>query len=1413
MGSSCSSSQKKDKERSKKKKKGCSPEGRRRSSVKSTDSLPYGKDSTPPQERSGIASATAGDGATEAVASAPVNITSPAAVQHNGENVASPPAHVMSPAQGNEVPLDDGLPSLQSSFPEDVHELLMGHLGEDEPCGSHGSRLISLYVCSGLPDMELERSHLTERVYPQVRTYCAERGCDFNVVDLHWGVNTDGLDRVFLTDLCLGTISRLQREGHFLVLVLLNEKLEHPLPHILPSSVPSADFTAAVESFESTDLRDLLLSWYVKDDNSVPQCHVLRAIRERIPDIVSNDPGVRTAAVERWQKEAGMMLDAFRSTFTVEQRTTHLQSVVEQELQAAVMPEWQKPIRCLWMERRFTHRGPQRSNSVVGAVVESEAQPSTIDLSESKRYNVLRAQLEDRLPESQKLVVRVKWTKDGINTKDHAEYLDEVCDTLLKEFTNMISSVLEDDLAEETNRPCRGIEEDLHLELTQQMRACRLLSSTFAGQAEALEMIHKYLKGEGSHPLVVHGPSGCGKSALVARAVQLCEQWLPDTPVVARLVGVSPCSSTQHQLLRSICEQCCALYGVHPISASRSIEELKESLGELLDRVSAQRPLVLFIDALDQVLDYSSRLLDWLPAELPQYVKLVLTIGDGSKEFLELQNKLKDKQHCFLPLAKCSVDDSKQILREMLDKHNRLLTSKQHDLIRSYMAQTPTPLLASFISKHAIHWRSCDTTDKIIKRTVEEIVSEAFARTEEHVGPKVVSFVLGLLSSSRHGLSDSELVDILSCQDALLGSVPIINGERTVRRCPFAVWAIIRQSLCSLLKSHIVGGNVLTTWRGEMYRTLCLQRVNDETVQTCRMVLVDYFQSHPASVASCCLLDQPMMFSTFPNRRKLDELPYYCIQLMKLVRDKVILDVKPLLSRLHGTVANGPADAEDDSGELLNQHVREQFFFNADWLQCKVQGSDPQMLLEELDMYLALNPSDMECALLRDLIQLCSYAFRYDGRQFSAQISARMGSIMANENEHQKYPRLKALYDNACRSMKSSLVPVTNHLREPLAPQTGSSTPDEEAPSLGQLYPIKGEAAHMVSLVRNEMVVWNVIEERRVRRLVGVTEPRDLKMVDRYRALVLCNRELKVYSLDEGRLLVKLKGVMNQKMAYFGLHSQDYVVALSRNRMYVNMLNLNSGDLETTFKVGEDRFLNSLLVSGNGKICVCGDETQKPFPLLVWDLASRKLLYDLRIPHHEFLTRLSAISDDGHYVVCVCRELSDSSPNFIIVYDLQSGTLFKKWKPERNSCSIAISSQGGCVVNGLDNCFLLIWDLTTGARRYTLRGHIAPVDQIRLDESGFKALTYNSKGIDRSIRIWDVMKGECLAVFTPDLAISCCELTLDGRAVAMGLENHDGVYCHILCQEGQTLAEARPALQVFGNPAHGGNTFDVSEQG
>lgn len=62
----------------------------------------------------------------------------------------------------------------------------------------------------------------------------------------------------------------------------------------------------------------------------------------------------------------------------------------------------------------------------------------------------------------------------------------------------------------------------------------------------------------------------------------------------------------------------------------------------------------------------------------------------------------------------------------------------------------------------------------------------------------------------------------------------------------------------------------------------------------------------------------------------------------------------------------------------------------------------------------------------------------------------------------------------------------------------------------------------------------------------------------------------------------------------------------------------------------------------------------------------------------------------------VFQEVDEPAPNFIVVYDLQSGTLFKKWKPGVNIISIAISSAGGCVVVGLEDSKLMAYDLITG---------------------------------------------------------------------------------------------------------------------
>lgn len=104
------------------------------------------------------------------------------------------------------------------------------------------------------------------------------------------------------------------------------------------------------------------------------------------------------------------------------------------------------------------------------------------------------------------------------------------------------------------------------------------------------------------------------------------------------------------------------------------------------------------------------------------------------------------------------------------------------------------------------------------------------------------------------------------------------------------------------------------------------------------------------------------------------------------------------------------------------------------------------------------------------------------------------------------------------------------------------------------------------------------------------------KRLDRFRGASL--------SVHVHRSLVRFPGVMNQNMPYFGLHSPTKLVALARSRMHVNLIDIETGTIEAYFKAGEDRFLNSLLVSGNGRYIfpwaftsrMCRTEVQQSLP-------------------------------------------------------------------------------------------------------------------------------------------------------------------------------------------------------------------------
>uniref|UniRef100_A0ABM0LX76 NACHT and WD repeat domain-containing protein 1-like n=1 Tax=Saccoglossus kowalevskii TaxID=10224 RepID=A0ABM0LX76_SACKO len=693
------------------------------------------------------------------------------------------------------------------------------------------------------------------------------------------------------------------------------------------------------------------------------------------------------------------------------------------------------------------------------------------------------------------------------------------------------------------------------------------------------------------------------------------------------------------------------------------VGRIRKELPLLLKKVQAKRPLVIIIDGIDELVrgDYDES--DWIPPTLPPHVKMILsTSSDNFPGFSSLKSHL-NQPSCFLEVPKMTSSEVGGLSQNILKSKTRKLSDGQSKVLQDAINNCPLPLYVQLASHMASRWHSYNISNEtVLSNNIKDQINSFLTLLEKCQGVNAVQNMLSYLTASKHGLSDSEMLDLISCDETVLDEY-CTHRQLSIRRAPAIIWTKLRKELAPFLNEHLVNGHLLRTWSHRVIRDAVMQRylASESQKKKVHQFLANYFQGKWAGDKKPCprgkgvevsmdrhVQPQPLKFDKVYNTRKLEELPFHVFH-------------------------------SGDSKFMKN------YIWDISWVCSKLDGSDVFQLLDDIALARTAEPDNTDLEMFQKVVQLSAYALYCDGNQVFSQIHTRLRSYLDGKDAS-LYPKLSQIVNQAQNPPITNFLPSGDclvQLDEGDDDEVDEVTLDTRKDAnkiLNGFYRIKGDMTHMVSIatLKGEVKVWNIENQTTVRTLTGIDMPRDVRMIDDHRCVILCNRALKIFNLDTGTLETTLKGIMNLQMPYYGIQDRDHVVALARNRMYLNIINVSSGEVESTFKVGEDRFLNSLLVSENGERCVCGDETQKPSPLLVWDLNARKLLHDFRIAQHEFKTKMSAISKDGNYVVSVIKEVDDPAPNFVIVYDLISGQLFKKWKPVSNTCCVDISSEGEC---------------------------------------------------------------------------------------------------------------------------------------
>ncbi|HEV7128454.1 MAG TPA: AAA family ATPase [Ktedonobacterales bacterium] len=733
------------------------------------------------------------------------------------------------------------------------------------------TRMFRIFVSSTFSDLKAERNALQQRVWPRLRALCQRHGARFQAIDLRWGVSQEAsLDQQTLT-ICLDEIARSQQASprpNFLV--LLGDRYGSRL---LPAQLPATEFEAIRERV-SPDEAERLKPWYARDDNAVPAEYVLqprtkpyddaptwareerdlRAILvrgvEQLP-AGSYDPAQYFASATEREILAGALgvADAAQHVHAFLRSITNLDDLIADVPRTDALPDTEHP------DEQHHAR----------AFVDLEA-PEKRDAEARDRLENLKGRLATHLGDANIHTYDAQWAANGLTSA----HLDQLCTDVEATLTRLIEA----ELARQDAPGAVASEEASHATFGVERR------HGFQGRGDILQTIVDYLAGTARQPLVIYGASGVGKSALVAQAsAQASAQAQAErqnAAVVVRFIGATPESSDTRALLQSLCRQIAHEYSSDESTIPTDLEGLTQELPKRLALASAQRPLVVFLDALDQLGDgQRAPNLSWLPSELPEHVRLVVSIlaGDALEQ---LRRRLPAGG--VVQLKPLGRSDAERVLTQWLVEAQPPRTLRQHqrDEVLNQFAVEGLPLYLRLAFEEARRWKSFTPVDATaLVSTIPGIIGQLFTRLSAPAnhGGVLVAHGLGYLGAAKAGLSEDEMLDVLSRDAQVLDDFRARSpNSPQFDRLPVVIWSRLAFDLLPYLTERSTeGAMVLAFYHRQLGEAVVRLYLNGDAGIARHRALATYFAG-PAQGAADAAATPPD--GAAPDLRRLAELPY-----------------------------------------------------------------------------------------------------------------------------------------------------------------------------------------------------------------------------------------------------------------------------------------------------------------------------------------------------------------------------------------------------------------------------------------------------------------------------------------------------------------------------------------------------------
>jgi WD40 repeat protein len=293
----------------------------------------------------------------------------------------------------------------------------------------------------------------------------------------------------------------------------------------------------------------------------------------------------------------------------------------------------------------------------------------------------------------------------------------------------------------------------------------------------------------------VIGASGSGKTSLLAQALH--EATGREGVTIFRFLGTTSTASDVSRLLADLINDICTEYQVDKNSLLLEGEDetkfstlmgLQELLPRCLNLAGKEKPLLIVLDALDQLSrDFTTLSLDWIPKELPNHAKLIVSA------LPDLRDKLS--QTVIHDLTAMPAPEGEELLTAWLNAVHRTLTPEQTRLVFDRFTPVGTPLYLKLAFENARKWHSYDTAQSL-KADIAGVLDEFFAGLERVHGRTLLkTLCCYLLSGKYQGLMEQEILDLLVADEEywlhFLDKCHLDHRQEVaeLKRLPIVVWS------------------------------------------------------------------------------------------------------------------------------------------------------------------------------------------------------------------------------------------------------------------------------------------------------------------------------------------------------------------------------------------------------------------------------------------------------------------------------------------------------------------------------------------------------------------------------------------------------------------------------------------------